>query len=271
MLREVVIALFFAALAQQAHAQTVAKVGSVEITLQEFKEKYAETKRQTINPPSPETFLDDLVRFYVGVQEADKLKLKSDPIVQDGFNQVLYKTFIEKEIGKKIDAIKISDAELRSQYEKNPEIRSSHILIEFKPDATPEQIEIAHKRAEEILSEVKKSKRPFEELVHLYSDDSLSKNTGGDIGFQNRVTVVPTYYETLMKMKPGEIAGPVRTQYGWHIIKMTGRHSYQDANIRQLRAIVFDEKRKELFDQLFKQLTAHYSVTKNEKLVKSLK
>ncbi len=271
MVKEIVIALACAALAQQAHAEAVAKVGNVEISVQEFKEKYAEVKRQTINPPSPEVFLDDLVRFYVGVQEADKKKLRNDPLVQDGFNQVLYKTYIEKEIGKKVDAIKITDAELRSHYEKNPEIRSSHILIEFKPEATTEQIEIAHKRAEELLSEVKKSKRPFEELVRLYSDDSLSKNTGGDIGFQNRVTVVPTYYETLLHMKPNEIAGPVRTQYGWHIIKMTGRRSFQDANIRQLRAIVLDEKRKEMFDQLFKQVVGHYSVTKNEKLVKSLK
>ncbi len=271
MLKEVFIVLTLAALAQHAHAEAVAKVGGVEITLQEFKEKYAETKRQTINPPTPEVFLDDLVRFYIGVQEADKKKLRNDPVVQDGINQVLYKTYIEKEIGKKIDGIKVTDAELRSHYDKNPEIRSSHILIEFKTDSTPEQIEVARKRAEEILAEVKKSKRPFEELVHLYSDDALSKNAGGDIGFQNRVTVVPTYYETLLKMKANEISGPVRTQYGWHIIKMTGRHAFQDANVRQLRAIVFDEKRKELFDQLFKQLAAHYSVTKNEKLVKSLK
>lgn len=271
MLKEVFIALTLAAVAQQAHAETVAKVGAVEITLQEFKEKYAETKRQSINPPTPEAFLDDLIRFYIGVQEADKKKLRNDPIVQDGFNQVLYKTYIEKEIGKKIDGIKVSDAELRSHYDKNPEIRSSHILIEFKSDATPEQVEIARKRADEILAEVKKSKRPFEELVRLYSDDALSKNTGGDIGFQNRVTVVPTYYEALLKLKGNEIGGPIRTQYGWHIIKMTGRHTYQDANIRQLRAIVFDEKRKELFDQLFKQLASHYSVTKNEKLVKPLK
>jgi peptidyl-prolyl cis-trans isomerase C/peptidyl-prolyl cis-trans isomerase D len=271
MLREVVIALTLAALTQHAHAEAVAKVGSVEISLQEFKEKYAETKRQTINPPSPEVFLNDLVRFYIGVQEADKKKMRNDPVVQDGFNQVLYKTFIEREIGKKIDSIKVTDAELRSHYDKNPEIRSSHILIEFKSDATPEQVEIAHKRAEEILADVKKSKRPFEELVRLYSDDALSKNAGGDIGFQNRVTVVPTYYETLLKMKPNEIAGPIRTQYGWHIIKMTGRHNFQDANVRQLRAVVFDEKRKELFDQLFKQLANQYPVTRNEKLVKSLK
>jgi parvulin-like peptidyl-prolyl isomerase len=271
MIKEVVIALTFAALAQQAHAQAVAKVGSVEISFQEFKDKYAEAKRQTINPPTPEVFLDDLIRFYVGVQEAEKMKMRNDPAVQDGFNQVLYKTFIEKEIGKKVDAIKISEGELRSQYAKNPEIRSSHILIEYKPEATPEQIEIAHKRALEILAEVKKSNKPFEELVRLYSDDTLSRNTGGDIGFQNRVTLVPTYYEELLKMKPNEIAGPIRTQYGWHIVKMTGRRSYQDANVRQLRAIVFDEKRKEMFDELFKHLTSHYPVTKNEKLVKSVK
>lgn len=271
MFKEIFVAIVFIATTQASNAQVVAKVGTSEISLKDFTEKYAEVKRQTVNAPSPQIFLDDLIRFEIGVQEAEKKKIENDPIVKERLRQELYKALIDKEIGKQVDAIKITEAELRDYYKNNPEIRSSHILIEYKPDATSEQKEIARKRAFEIYEDVKKSKRPFEELVKLYSDDTLSKASGGDIGYQNRITVVPTYYDVLAKLKTDAIAAPVQTLYGFHIIKATGRRSFQDANRRQIRAAVFDEKRKVLFDAYFKKISARYPVTKNESLIKSIK
>jgi len=254
-----------------ARAQVVAQVGSTKITLEDFKKKYEEIRRQAINPPAPEIFLEDLVRFEVGVQEANKRGLKNDPIVQDRFNQELYKALVEKEIGKKVDAIKVNENEMKAYYRKNPELRSSHILIEFKPDATEEQKEVSLKRAQEILKEVKASKRPFEELVRLYSDDNLSKANGGDIGFQSRLTVVPTYYDTLLKMKKNEIAGPVRTLYGFHIVKLTDIRAFENASKKTLRAAVFDEKRAEIFNEYFGSLKSKYSIKKDESLLKQIK
>ncbi|MCB0351068.1 MAG: peptidylprolyl isomerase [Bdellovibrionales bacterium] len=271
MLKEVFVAFVVGSAAQVAHAQNVAKVGNSVITLKDFNSKYEEVKRQTINPPTPEVFLEDLIRFEIGVQEAEKKKIENDPAVKDRLRQELYKALIDKEIGKQVDAIKISEAELRDYYKNNPEIRSSHILIEHKSDATPAQIAAAQKRALEIYAEVKKSKRPFEELVKLYSDDTLSKAAGGDIGYQNRITVVPSYYDAIAKLKTGQIAGPIQTQYGFHIIKATGRRAYKDANRRQIRAAVFDVKRKVLFDAYFKKIGSRYPVTKDQKLIKSIK
>lgn len=254
-----------------AQAQVVATVNGAKITLKEFKAKYEATKKQAINAPPPELFLEDLIRFEMGAQEAEKQKMADDPQVKEAIRREMYKGLIEKELGKKVDAIKVTENEMREYYKKFPEVRSSHILIEFPATATEEQRAAAKARAEEILKEVKASKRPFEELVKLYSDDNLSKMNGGDIGYQSRVTVVPTYYEALIKTKPGEITGPVQTLYGYHIVKVTGRRSYQDANKRQLRAAVFDEKRKILFDEYFQKLRSKYKVTKDESLIKSLK
>jgi peptidyl-prolyl cis-trans isomerase C/peptidyl-prolyl cis-trans isomerase D len=252
-------------------AQNVATVGSTKITAAEFKTKYEEIKKQAINPPAPELFLEDLVRFELGVQEAEKLGLRNDPMVKDRFKQELYKALIEKELGKDVEKIKVSDSEMRSYYKKNPEYRSSHILIEFKPDATAEQQAAAQKRANEIYKEVRASKRPFEELVKLYSDDNLSKLNGGDIGFQSRMTVVPTYYDALDRSKMNEISGPIRTLYGYHIVKLTGRNSYADANKKQIRAAVFDEKRKVIFNKYFAQLKKRYSIKTDTGLLKSVK
>lgn len=254
-----------------AHAQqpkdVVAVVGTKTITLEEFNKKYSDIRSQTQNPPSKEQFLEDLVRYEVGLQEAEKRKLQNDPSVQEQMRQQLYKALLEKDLGEKVQKISVSEKEMREFYKKNPEIRTSHILIEVKPGATPEQRAAAKKRAGEIYTEVKSSKRPFEELVKLYSDDPLSKQAGGDVGWQSRMTLVPSYYNAVVKMKVGELNGLIETPFGYHIVKVTGRRAYENANKRQVRAAVFDEKRKEIFDQYFNRLEKSVKIQENKKLI----
>lgn len=255
----------------QSYAQrseVVAQIGKKTITLEEFNKKYNEVKSQTINPPSKELFLEDLIRYEVGLQEAEKKNMQKDPAVQERFNQEMYKALLERELGPRVQKIQVSDKEMQAWYAKNPELRTSHILIEYKPGATQAQIAEAKKRATEIFEEVKKSKRPFEELVKLYSDDALSKQAGGDIGWQSRVTLVPGYYDAAVTMKVGEVRGLVESQFGFHIIKLTGRRSYENANKRQIRAAVFDEKRKALFNEYFNKLKQSYSIKENTSALK---
>lgn len=241
----------------------VAQVGDKKITLDAFNKKYNEIKLQTINPPTKAQFLEDLVRYELGVQEAEKRNLEKDPTVQDRMKQELYKALLEKELGQKVQKISVTDKEMAAWYKANPEVRTSHILIEFKPGATEEQLAEAKKRAEEILKEVKESKRPFEELVRLYSDDPLSKQAGGDVGWQSRVTLVPSYYDAALAMKVGEIRGLIVTPFGFHIVKLTGKRSFEEANKRQIRAAVFDEKRKQAFNEYFEKLKKQYPIKTN--------
>ena len=247
----------------------VATVGTKKITLEEFNRKYKEITSQVLsNPPSKKVFLEDLIRYEVGVQEARKRGYDKDPIVSDRFNQEMYKALLEKELGTKVEENKISEAEMKTWYAKNPQIRLSDILIEVKPGATPEQRAEAKKRAGEILDEVKKSKRPFEELVRLYSDDTTTKGLGGDVGWQSRMTLVPTYYNAANSLKVGEItSGLVETQFGFHVLKLTGRRSYEEATKREIRMSVFDEKRKTVFDDFFNGLKKKYTINVNSKLV----
>lgn len=246
---------------------TVAVVGNKAITLDEFNKKYNEVRSQTTNPPTRAQFLEDLIRYEVGLQEAEKRKLQNDPIVQERMRQELYKALLEKDLGEKVQKTNVTEKEMQTYYKSNPEIRTSHILIEVKPGATPEQRAEAKKRAGEILAEVKKSKRPFEELVKLYTDDPFTKQTGGDAGWGNRVTWVPSYYETAMKMKVGDISNLVETPFGFHIIKVTGRRAYENANKRTIRIAVFDEKRKDTFNDYFEKLKKNYKIQTNKKLV----
>lgn len=253
--------------AQDKKDDVVAVIGSKQITLDEFNKKYNEVKNQTVNAPPKSVFLEDLVRYEVGVQEAEKRNLAKDPIVIDRLKQEMYKALIEKEIGEKVQNIKVTDKDMQEWYKRNPEIRTSHILVEFKQGATEKEKAEAKKRALEIYDEVKASKRPFEELVKLYSDDALSKQAGGDVGWQTKVTLVPIYYETAMALKVGEVKGLIETPFGYHILKLTGRRTYENANKRMIRAAVFDEKRRLAFNELFDKLKKGYSIKVNSKLV----
>ena len=262
-----IAALLFSifAFAQNSDDQVLATVGSKKITVGEFNKKFADVKNQALNPPTKNQFLEDLVRYEVGLLEATKRGLENDPVYKDRARQELYKALLEKDLGDKVQKITVSDKEMEEFYKKNPEIRSSHILIELKAGSTAEQKAEAKKRATEIYAEVQKSKRPFEELVKLYSDDQLSKQAGGDIGWQSGVTLLPNYYNTLMSMKIGEIRGLIETPYGFHVVKVTGRRAFENANKRALRAAVFDEKRKSIFNSYFDGLKKNYKPQINSK------
>lgn len=238
----------------------VAVVGNKQITKKEFETKYKDVVSKAFNPPSKDLFLEDLVRYEVGVMEAEKRRLGEDPIVQERIRQVMYVDLVEKEVGKKADQITVSENEMKKYYAKNPEIRTSHILIEVKEKAKPSEIEAAKKRALEILKEVKSSKRPFEQLVKLYSDDVISKKNGGDIGWHNSTTLLPEYYNAALKLSNGQVSNLIETKFGFHIIKMVGKKTYKDADKVRLNAAVKDQKKRVLFDEFFGKLKSKYNV-----------
>lgn len=269
-MRAVLIALglFFAS---TTNAQVLATVGNSKITVEDFRRKLNDIKKKTVNPPTPEQYLEDLIRYEIGVQEAEKMKLANDPLVKERFRQVLYNSLLEKQIGKKVEGIKITESEMRQFYKNNPEVRIAHILIDMKPNPTAEERETTHKRAQEILAEVKKSKRPFPELVKLYSDDLATKEMGGEIGYQSRVTLFPSHYELALNMKAGEIRGLLETQFGFHIIKLIERRSYDLADKRQIRAALHQAKQAKIFNDYFEKLKKGYSVDVNREALKSIK
>jgi parvulin-like peptidyl-prolyl isomerase len=245
----------------------VAVIGSKKITKKEFEEKYKEVVSKAFNPPSKDLFLEDLVRYEVGVMEAEKRNLAQDPIVQERVRQVMYVDLVEKEVGKKADQISVTEKEMQAYFAKNPEIRTSHILIEVKENAKPAERETAKKRATEIYNEVKSSKKPFEQLVKLYSDDVISKKNGGDIGWHSSTTLLPEYYNSALKLSTGQTSPLVETKFGFHIIKLTGKKSYKDADKVNLAAAVKDQKKRVLFDEFFGKLKSKYGVkTYSQKL-----
>ena len=245
------------------YRRTIASVNKKRITFGTFQKEYKKITNETINPPNRNQFLDDLIQFEIGVQEAEKKNISAKFNVQKEINKLLYRWLIERTLGQKIQKIKVSEAEMKAYYSKNPEIRTSHIFVELNPGATQKQKAATKKRAAQIHAAVKKSKRPFEELVKLYTDDSLTRETGGDLGWQSSSIMIPSYYNAAIRQPIGKIAPLVETQYGFHILKLTGKNSYKNARKEYIRLAIFEQKRKKIFDEYFAQLKKRYRITRN--------
>jgi parvulin-like peptidyl-prolyl isomerase len=247
-----------------SQAQVLAKVGNKEISVKEFEQKYEQLKSQLVEMPDKKTFLEDLINFEVGVQEAQRRNLDQDPLIRERMMQELYKGFIEKELAGKTSKITADDSEMKSYYSKNPEIRASQIMIEVRADATAEQRKEARKRASEIYDSVRKSQRKFEELVKIYSDDPLSNKSGGDIGWQTRLTLYPSLYKQTAKLSVGQTTSLIETPFGFFIMKLTGKKSYAESDHSMLRLAVQEEKKKKVYDQFVSGLRSKYKIQINK-------
>lgn len=253
----------------QANANVLATIGNTKITLKEFNKKYSKILESAIHPPTKAAYLEDLIRLEVGLQEAKKKKIEKDPVVRDRYRQILYAALVERSIGSKVEKIKITESDMKKYYNKSPELRTSHILVQIPENANKAQKKEAKARAEKILKDVLSSKKSFAELVALYSDDQSTKRNGGDIGWQSRLTIVPQYYDAAFKMKKGTIRkNLVGTKFGYHIIRLVDRNPYKRANKRHLRQVIFDQKRGEIFNKYFSQLKKRYKISVNKKLLK---
>ena len=107
----------------------------------------------------------------------------------------------------------------KDRYQQNEERRASHILIVAKTEAEKEK---AKAKAEDVLKEVQKAPVKFAELAKQYSQDPGSAKNGGDLGFFGRGMMVKAFEETVFKQKEGEISNVLESEFGYHIIKLTG-------------------------------------------------
>ena len=264
------IFIAFGFLPSLVFGQTVFTVAGKKISAKEFKERYEFVRKNSVNPPSKDQFVQDWIKFEMGVKEAYSKNLNKSPEVIQAMEQVLYNALLEKEVGDRIQNIRVKESEMKAYYRNNPSVRTRHILISLKEDAASGAVKDAYQRATEVYKLAASKKKSFEDLVKLYSDDIPSKEMGGDIGYQSRVTLVPEYYAASLKLREGQVSKPFRTRYGFHIIKMIDRRSYNDADKSQVRAAVIDQKRNQVFDSYFKALKKKYPVSIDESVLKTI-
>jgi peptidyl-prolyl cis-trans isomerase C/peptidyl-prolyl cis-trans isomerase D len=252
-------------------AVELARINNSVITVEDFNKKYKENlKFFQFKAPSKKSVLDDLIKRELGIQEAKKEGLDRDPEVIERMNTVLYHALLDKRLSKSFEDIHVSDAEAKDFYSKNPEIRTSHIFIAVPANASKADDDKALARLKDIETNyLKPGKMSFAEVAQKYSE-GVAAPMGGDIDYQTRDKLDPAYYDAAMGLKTvGRVTDhPVRSQFGWHIIKLTGVRSWDDVDRAAVKRAVFDEKRAEIFDRYMTQLRKTAKVQVNADMLK---
>jgi len=151
--------------------------------------------------------------------EKSREKYRSEPKVR-----LKYLLFNLSEDEKEVQ---VPDEELRAKYEQDkesyrqPEQRHArHILFRVDEGAAAAVKAAQRKKAEEALAKAKAAGADFAALAKEYSDDDSNKEQGGDLGFFAAGRMVPAFDQAVFSMQPGEVSGPVETEFGFHLIKL---------------------------------------------------
>ena len=146
------------------------------------------------------------------------------------------------------EKVAATDAELREEYDANPDrfvvpktVEARHILIRTAADAPAEAVAAAREKINGILSEIR-SGRDFAELAKQYSEDEGSRGEGGFLGAFRKEAMVAPFAEAAFALAPGQTGEPVRTQFGWHLIKVE--------KVNEGRTRSFDEVKSEIAERI---------------------
>jgi peptidyl-prolyl cis-trans isomerase SurA len=183
---------------------------------------------------------------------------------QEGYTMTSYRDFMRKHLRrlklinlKVRSKVKVSDDDLKAEYQKyareegeDPELHARHILIKLPAHPTPAQIEETHKRALAIAQEARKPGVDFAALAKAKSEGP-SASDGGDLGFFKRGVMVPEFERVAFALKDGEVSDPVRTKFGWHVIKVEER--------RASAVKPFEEMKDQLRERLLKDQLEKYT------------
>jgi len=147
--------------------------------------------------------------------------------------------------------------EHKDEFRRGEQARARHILIKVAPDASPNDQASAKLKAEGI-AKIARSGADFAELARKHSQDEGTRDQGGDLGWFGRGRMVKEFEDAVFGHKPGEIVGPVKSQFGWHIIKVEG---FRPAQVRPL-----DEVREQVRFKLLEGNAAKEAETRARSL-----
>ncbi|HKW81604.1 MAG TPA: SurA N-terminal domain-containing protein [Casimicrobiaceae bacterium] len=149
--------------------------------------------------------------------------------------------------------VSVDAAEVRKQYDDNlkqyvkpEERRASHILVAVKPDASAGDKAAARKKADQLAAEARRAPGKFAELAKANSQDPGSAEQGGDLGFFARDgSMVKPFEDAVFSGKEGDIIGPVQTDFGWHVIKVTAVKPAKTQTYDEVKAQIEQDVRRQ--------------------------
>ncbi|MBT2254159.1 peptidylprolyl isomerase [Priestia megaterium] len=202
---------------------------------------------------------------------AELENLKSQYGGEDALNQALASSSVKlselkKDLKTNIEAkkmvestINIKDSEMKSYFNQNKDslateaqVKASHILVADE------------KTAKEVKAKLDKGE-DFAKLAKEYSTDTASKSDGGNLGYFKKDDMVEAFANKAFSMKVNEVSDPVKTEYGYHIIKVTGKKEAQKATYEnsktKIKQTLLDQKYQTEYPTWLQKLKKKYDIT----------
>ncbi|HYC43692.1 MAG TPA: SurA N-terminal domain-containing protein [Noviherbaspirillum sp.] len=162
--------------------------------------------------------------------------------------------------------ISVSDADIKSYYDQNAkrfvdeeQRRASHILIKAEKGASGAEKTAAKEKAEKLLAQLRKNPADFARLAKENSQDPGSAERGGDLDFFSKGMMVPPFEEAAFKLKEGEISDVVQSDFGFHIIQVTGIKPGSAKSLDAVKGQIAAEIKKQLATKKFSEMAEQFS------------
>jgi len=188
-------------------------------------------------------------------------------LAQEGYTPESYKAFMRKHLSRlklvnlKVRArVKVSEEDLRAEYARfsrlegeDSEVHARHILVKVDAGAPEEKVKAAAAKAAQLSAEARTPGVDFVELARAKSEGP-SASDGGDLGFFKRGMMVPEFDRVAFTLQPGEVSDPVRTRFGFHVIKVEERRAAEVVPFEDVK----DQLREKLLRGQMDKYTAQY-------------
>lgn len=204
-------------------SQQLGTIGGEIVTLREFEEMYSRNnggwdKAAQSSMEERKNFLDLFIKYKLKLQEANARGLPQDTAIQNemaAYKASVTSTYvIEKEL---------VGPGIRALYDRRlQENRASHILFRVDEHAAAADTLAAYNKALELCSLALTA--DFDSLARRFSQDPSVASNGGDLGWFSQGRTVRPFEDAVYAMRPGQVTpSPIRTRFGYHVIKVTGR------------------------------------------------
>ncbi len=235
----------------------LAEIGTEKIRMSDLERiitYYDEQKRKSLeqNPEYRAIILRRIVQTMVLSQYAKEQGFDQRADIKEQLellkNDFIAMQYLEKEVVGKIE---VSDKDVELYYKMHSEefgspemVRVRHILISAPKTVSDDEKKKARAKAEEILKRIRDG-ASFEKLAAEMSDDTGSKNKGGDIGFFQKGRMVPEFEKAAFSLKKGELSDVIETSFGYHILKLEDRKEAKIEPFEKVR----EKVRKKVLDE----------------------